>query len=83
MFFYLGGLWILEVGGNIMGCFFCWCDCDGEECWWFKIFGKGSKECLVLVIDEMMVELVRYWCEIGLLFFFVIGEMMLLVLVIG
>lgn len=37
----------------------------------------------MLVIDEMMIELVCYWCVYGLFVLLVDGELMLFVLLVG
>lgn len=63
---YLGGLRISEVSENTMGSFFCRRDKDGDERWWLEVLGKGDKERLVPATNEMMVELVRYRRELGM-----------------
>lgn len=42
MLLYFGGLCIIEVVDMMMGWFFCCCDVDGYECWWFDVMGKGG-----------------------------------------
>lgn len=63
---YLCGLRISEVVGNTMGGFFCRRDKDGAERWWLEILGKGDKLRIVPATSELMVELARYRCELGM-----------------
>lgn len=63
---YLGGLRISEVVGNTMGCFFCRRDKTGDLRWWLEVTGKGAKMRLVPATSELLVELARYRCALGL-----------------
>lgn len=64
--FFLCGLRISEIVGNMMGDFFSRDDRSGEARWWLEVLGKGDKTRLVPATSELMVELARYRRSLGL-----------------
>jgi site-specific recombinase XerD len=60
------GLRISEVANATMGAVEQLQDDDGELRWYLRVVGKGNKERLVPVTDELLAELARYRQSLGL-----------------
>ncbi len=63
---YLCGLRISEVVHSTMGYFFYRRNKAGDLRWWLEVTGKGATVRLVPATSELMVELARYRCALGL-----------------
>lgn len=80
---YITGMRVSEVTQNTMGGFFGRKDKTSELRWWLEITGKGDKTRIVPATNELMLELQRYRCEMGLSSSLVEGETVPLLLPIG
>lgn len=63
---YIGALRVSELTDGRMSGFFLRMDRSGQERWWLEVTGKGRKQRLIPVTQELLSELVRYRGHCGL-----------------